>query len=623
MNYSIRLSGCSALQTKALKELGGGLSISICDEASCSVTVSVGDHIRIYKSRDEIYLTYRRPNELFRAFSMLPDFLESGKEVCEQNKYEMLCYMGDNSRNAVYNMQSAKRMIRYLAMMGYDSMMLYTEDTYEIPEYPYFGHMRGRFSETELKELDAYAALFGIELIPCIQTLAHLSTALRWPDFDGYKDNDDILLVGDERTYQFVEAVLRQCKRCFRSNRINLGMDEAHFIACGQYLKKNGYRKPSDVMLEHLNRVVKMCADVGYQPMIWSDMFFRMQFDGLYRVAEGMLLQEVVDKVPKGLELVYWDYYSNDEKLFSHMLDCHEQFQNPILFAGGAWKWYGYGAHNAFSLKSSRMQLDQCEKRGIKQIIVTAWGDNGGMASQFSILATLLYYAERNYAAAVNEAVLDARGRACFSATFEELMAFDLPDQLAEITPEFAERPRNPSHYLLFNDPLERLMDCHLNRSTAAVGFAENGERLMALAEHPIFGYAFEPLGRLCRALAIKCEMGWRLHEAYSADDRVTLQGIAREELPRLLSELELFIQAYRKQWYLENKTFGFITQEIRLGGLVERLRSVQQRLLDYVSGAIAEIEELRTPPLPFRKEEDGNYISFINWKGTVAAGIL
>lgn len=623
MKYSIQVSGCSPQQISALKELCEILPIQICDQASCTVSVSLGENIRIYRLVEGVQITYRRPNELFRAFSMLSLFLESGKEICEVSRYEMLCYMADNSRNAVFNIPSAKRMIRYLAMMGYDSMMLYTEDTYELPGYPYFGYMRGKFSESELKELDDYASSFGIELIPCIQTLAHLSTALRWPDFDGYKDNDDILLVGDERTYQFVDAVLKQCKKCFRSNRINLGMDEAHFIACGQYLKKNGYRKPSDVMLEHLNKVVEMCANVGYKPMIWSDMFFRMQFDGVYRVAEGELLQDVVDKVPEKLELVYWDYYSNDEKLFSHMLDCHAQFRNPILFAGGAWKWYGYGAHNGFSIKSSSMQLDQCEKRGIKQIIVTSWGDNGAMASQFSTLSTLLYYAERNYFGEVSDTWLNNRSLSCFATTFEDLLAFDLPDLLPEILPGQAERPRNPSHYLLFNDPLERLMDCHVNRDTASVSFAQNSERLKALSSHPVFGYAFEPLGHLCCALAIKCDMGWRLYEAYRDQNREVLRKIATEELPILLDTLGCFIQSYRKQWYQENKTFGFTTQEIRLGGLLERLRSIQIRLTDYLDGKISAIEELHTAPLPFVKNEDGNYISYINWKNTVAAGIL
>ena len=33
--------------------------------------------------------------------------------------------------------------------MGLNSLMLYMEDTYEIPEYPYFGHLRGRYSQSD------------------------------------------------------------------------------------------------------------------------------------------------------------------------------------------------------------------------------------------------------------------------------------------------------------------------------------------------------------------------------------------------------------------------------------------------------------------------------------------
>ena len=145
----------------------------------------------------------------------------------------------------------------------------------------------------------------------------------------------------------------------------------------------------------------------------------------------------------------------------------------------------------------------------------------------------------------------------------------------------------------------------------------------MSLTSHPVFGYAFEPLGYLCRTLAIKCDLGWRLYEAYRDQNREALRKIATEEFPTLLDTLGCFVRSYRKQWYQENKTFGFTTQEIRLGGLLERLRSVQLRLTDYLDGKISAIEELHTAPLPFVKNEDGNYISYINWKNTVAAGIL
>lgn len=65
--------------------------------------------------------------------------------------------------------------------MGMNVLMLYTEDTYEVPGEPYFGSYRGRYTKAEIQEMDAYASMFGIELVPCIQTLAHLHNALKWP----------------------------------------------------------------------------------------------------------------------------------------------------------------------------------------------------------------------------------------------------------------------------------------------------------------------------------------------------------------------------------------------------------------------------------------------------------
>ena len=620
---NINIKNLSADQLKAAQIICSDIGLALDAQADITVTAERADSITVSGDAKNVKLTYSRDNELWRALSYVPAFIENGKEIKENAKYEMLCYMSDNSRNAVLNMDSAKQTIRSLALMGYDSMMLYTEDTYELPGYSYFGHMRGRYTEKELIELDDYAYMYGIELIPCIQTLAHLSTALRWPDFDGYKDNEDILLVGDERTYKFIEAALAQCRKCFRSKNINIGMDEAHALACGDYLRKNGYRKPSDVMIEHLEKVVPLCHKYDFEPMIWSDMFFRMAFNGAYRVATGDIPQDVADKVPEGLALVYWDYYSMNRDLFSHMLDCHNQFKNPIYFAGGAWKWYGFGAHNAFSLKSSKMQLDECEARGVNKIIVTSWGDNGGEASQYSAFASVLYFAERCYRDAVCDKCLNERAMLSLGISFDDLMAFDIPDALPGTTVDDTDSPKNPSKYMLYSDPLERLADRHVKTETAKKAWADGAERLMSLAGNEKFGYAFETLGRICRILAVKCDMGSRLYDAYSNGDKDAIKAIAENEIPVVISELETLIEVFRKQWYKENKTFGYITQEIRLGGLKERMISVKQRLDAYVNGSIDRIEELEYEALPLSVKSDGEYIRFNNWRMNVAAGIL
>ncbi len=69
--------------------------------------------------------------------------------------------------------------------MGYDTLMLYTEDTYEVDNQPFFGYKRGRYTKQELKEIDAYCISAGIELVPCIQMLAHLNCMFKWWDSFG------------------------------------------------------------------------------------------------------------------------------------------------------------------------------------------------------------------------------------------------------------------------------------------------------------------------------------------------------------------------------------------------------------------------------------------------------
>ena len=125
--------------------------------------------------------------------------------------------MIDCSRNAVMNTSAVKRWIDVTAGMGYNTLMLYTEDTYEVNNQPYFGYMRGRYSQAELRELDDYAAQKGMELIPCIQTLAHLNAIFRWPAYGDIRDCDDILLAGDDKTYRLLEDIFQTLENTFRS----------------------------------------------------------------------------------------------------------------------------------------------------------------------------------------------------------------------------------------------------------------------------------------------------------------------------------------------------------------------------------------------------------------------
>mgnify|MGYP000936717151 CR=1 FL=1 len=74
--------------------------------------------------------------------------------------------MLDCSRNAVFTVEKVKAMIRILAKLGLNRLLLYTEDTYEVPELPYFDpNFTGEYPEeapftiSELEEI--YPAASG------------------------------------------------------------------------------------------------------------------------------------------------------------------------------------------------------------------------------------------------------------------------------------------------------------------------------------------------------------------------------------------------------------------------------------------------------------------------------
>ena len=101
--------------------------------------------------------------------------------------YDSLGVMIDFSRNGVMTVESLKAFLSTIKKMGYNTLFLYMEDTYEVEGEPYFGYMRSRYSIKEMKEIDEFCTSIGVEAIPCIQTLAHMKTFFKWGHLQAYR----------------------------------------------------------------------------------------------------------------------------------------------------------------------------------------------------------------------------------------------------------------------------------------------------------------------------------------------------------------------------------------------------------------------------------------------------
>ncbi|CAM3568190.1 hypothetical protein PAGL106935_13185 [Paenibacillus glucanolyticus] len=237
------LPGAQLLLDELGVELGeGGVTVE--------VALSEGE-LQVGREHTRAYIRYGRKHQFFRGLGLLIQLSRHSDtfHLQENQQFDQIGPMFDLSRNAVLTVDSFKLMLNKMALMGMNSVMLYMEDTYEIEGEPYFGYMRGRYTQAELKEIDDYADQFGIEAFPSIQTLAHLEEFLKWEPIKHYRDTKGALLVGGEQTDALIERMIEAASAPFRSKKIHIGMDEAEELGRGKYLDHNGYVSRFDIMI--------------------------------------------------------------------------------------------------------------------------------------------------------------------------------------------------------------------------------------------------------------------------------------------------------------------------------------------------------------------------------------
>ena len=564
------------------------LGIALSDNGTPTHVREGADKLRITLKDGKLTIEVQKKVQAFYALKLVSDASPEGDYFYEgAPAFENLTFMLDCSRNAVAKPETVETLIRQLAVMGYDSLGLYLEDTFVVPEYPYFGYLRTPYTKADIARMDACCARFGVELVPYIQTLAHFSTLTRHYAMGYLFDTGDILLAGEEKTYEFIERLIATCADYFSTRNINIGMDEAYMLGRGAYMDRNGARPRFDIMNEHLARVIQICDKYGFKPMMWSDMFFSLTMGGQY--GEN-LPEELANKIPAGVELIYWDYYHTYKEHYDEMLKKHRAFKNPIGFAAGAWKWLGYTPDNRYSFVSCEMSARACIEAGIKRYVVTGWGDNGGECSHFATLPALLYCSYMNY----GNFGLDDKFKSSFETlagmSFDDFMTIDLPNRVTES--DDVDEKNSANKYLLFNDILLGTLDTTVPEGLDAL-YRSHIRKLYATSriESP-WQYLFETQYHLARVLALKADLGIRLRRAYKEGNKEELASLL-ERLKALPGEIEMFYKALRVQWERENRANGFDVQDIRIGALKQRIYVAIAKVRAYLAGETETIPEL------------------------------
>lgn len=513
--------------------------------------------------------------------------------VTERSALDMRGLMIDCSRNAVMAPEALQQYLRCVALMGVNMVMLYTEDTYEVPGEPWFGYLRGRYTQAELKAIDDYAAALGIEMIPCIQALAHLEQVLQWDPCFYLRDTNHILLSGDEKTYEFIRKLVRAASAPFRTKRIHVGMDEAHGLGSGNYRLKFGDRPPFDIINEHLARVKGICEAEGLTPMIWSDMYFRLgskthdYYDLNWQIPESAL-----KNVPRGVQLVYWDYYHADPEFYRKMIANHRKLGSEPLMGGGIWTWNTQWCQLPWAFTAVKACMTACRQEGLKEVFMTMWGDDGNECDQFSALPGIQYFCELafNPEATLESAARQYRG-ACGCDWAPWVRAADINSVPLIKQPE--QSWSNVAAALMWQDPFLALFDPHTSAMDLEPHYTAIAKELTAAAKAGGLAQRLLKPAKIAAVLQHKVNLHRRLQAAYRAGDKAAVKALRDNDLKAVRKAVVDLWKFHRAQWMETNHAFGWEVLEHRYGGLLLRLDTARDRLSDWLAGRIDAIPEL------------------------------
>ncbi len=495
--------------------------------------------------------------------------------------------MLDVSRGGVMTVPHLKKWFRRMALAGLNTFLLYTENTYELPGEPYFGYCRGAYSAEEIRELDVFARRLGIELVGCIQTLGHLEQILRWNAYSEVKDTDWVLLTDSDKTYALIEKMIAFWSENLSSRRLHIGMDEAFSLGGGNRLKKFGYEPQSVIFNRHLGRVRDLCRKHGVSPMIWSDMYVHMG-DGA--------------KLPEGVTPVGWDYDHDTVAYYSDFIDRQRALGNEPVIASALWTCGRFWHDHDFSARCVPPCIEACRRRGVKDIFFTLWGDGGCFCEFDSAWTGIVLAANRIWGVETDEAWFHSMT----SLNYRQFC------EIGKIRIPLREKGLfvSPSA-MLWEDPLFRIAGRELDVLSADWQEQTCAHLKRLLDITPPDGLTLYP-HRVMKCVVGKLELMQSLRSAYHAADKTALARIAVDGIPRHINDLELLLEAYRRQWLRRNKPFGMELFQLRVGGNIARWKECMARIHDFLDG-----KETSIPELEISIVASGNSIYHFDWVAT------
>lgn len=164
------------------------------------------------------------------------------------------------------------------------------------------------FTADEIKELEAFCKPYHIQIIGNQQCFAHFEEILKNPFYDDIADAPDNVNPGTEKTYAFLEDLIKEEAEAYSHPLFNINCDETESLGSGKakaYVDSIG---STTAYYKHINRVNQIVKKYGKRAMMWGD------------IADAH--PDILENLDKDIILIAWSYAARNsfDEFWSHTL---------------------------------------------------------------------------------------------------------------------------------------------------------------------------------------------------------------------------------------------------------------------------------------------------------------
>ena len=288
-----------------------------------------------------------------------------GVSIRDWPQQKMRGITDDLSRGQVSTMENFKKIIRFLSRHKLNVYSPYIEDIFVFKKYPTIGKGRGEITAAEIKELDAYAKRYHVELIPTFETLGHWENILVLPEYVKYAEfpGAHTVNVSDEAVYTMLDDMIGQLSDAFSSPYFNMAADESWDVGLGANKDRVAASDLATVHAEHYKRLFDLIKKHKKNPMMYGDVILNNP--------------TILDKIPKDVIIVDWHYGAQDS--FSSPA-TFKSAGFPFVVSPAVWNFTGPFPNYVNTVINVQNLNRDGFRNGSLGLLTSNWNDYGGEA---------------------------------------------------------------------------------------------------------------------------------------------------------------------------------------------------------------------------------------------------